>query len=300
MDEGNRTKLIVSLTAIGFISILGAVHINATNNFSISNKLGEGGFGPVYKGMQEGKEIAVKRLSSSSGQGIEEFKNETLLISSSNIKILLGSWAAVSKKMRNPARRPELDWGRRFNIIQDLKVSNILLDENMNPKISDFGLARIRSRDTESNKYSEGCGNTCYMSPEYAMGGIFSEKSDVYSFGVLILEIISGRKNTSFYYCEQHLGFLGYGLELVDETLTDSYSSSEVMRCMHIGLLCIQDNAADRPTMPDVVFMLSSETDRRQPKEPIFTFQNPVSGPQPQSEIIFSANEATMSMIQGR
>ncbi|VVA34793.1 Hypothetical predicted protein, partial [Prunus dulcis] len=92
----------------------------------------------------------------------------------------------------------------------------------------------------------------------------------------------------------------GRGLELVDETLTDSYSSSEVMRCMHIGLLCIQDNAADRPTMPDVVFMLSSETDRRQPKEPIFTFQNPVSGPQPQSEIIFSANEATMSMIQGR
>ncbi|BBN69713.1 S-locus lectin protein kinase family protein [Prunus dulcis] len=110
----------------------------------------------------------------------------------------------------------------------------------------------------------------CYMSPEYAMGEIFSEKSDVYSFGFLMLEIISGRKNTNFYYYEQHLGFLAYawhswnegrGLELVDKVLADSSSSSEVMRCVHIGLLCIQDNAADRPIMPDVVFMLSSETD---------------------------------------
>ncbi|ONI10183.1 hypothetical protein PRUPE_4G033000 [Prunus persica] len=402
IDEGNRTKLIVSLTAIGFISILGAIvfglyrlraHqkgkikvttkffkltdttetsrdtlqeyirnqdpselfiynfdsiLTATNNFSISNKLGEGGFGPVYKGMlQEGKEIAVKRLSSSSGQGIEEFKNETLLISKlqhKNLARIMGCCVKEDEKLLiyefmpnrsldthlfDPARRPELDWGRRFNIIQgvargllylhhdsylkvihrDLKVSNILLDENMNPKISDFGLARIVQGTQNLTNTQKVVGTLGYMSPEYAMGGIFSEKSDVYSFGVLILEIISGRKNTSFYYCEQHLGFLGYawhswnegrGLELVDETLVDSYSSSEVMRCMHIGLLCIQDNAADRPTMPDVVFMLSSETDRRQPKEPIFTFQNPVSSPQPQSENIFSANEATMSMIQGR
>ncbi|ONH97769.1 hypothetical protein PRUPE_7G208800 [Prunus persica] len=134
----------------------------------------------------------------------------------------------------DPARRRELDWGRRFNIIQCvargllylhhdsyLKVSNILLDENMNPKISDFLLALI-----------------------YATGGIFSEKSDVYSFGVLILAIISGRNNTSFYYFEKHLGVLAYvsrGYDLVDEVLADSYSSSEVMRCVHTGLLCLQD-----------------------------------------------------------
>ncbi|XP_021815447.1 G-type lectin S-receptor-like serine/threonine-protein kinase At1g61490 isoform X1 [Prunus avium] len=402
IDEGNRTKLIVSLTVTGFISILGAIVFGlhrlrahqkgkikvttkffkvtdttetsrdtlqeyirnqdpwelfiynfdsiliATNNFSISNKLGEGGFGPVYKGMlQEGKEIAVKRLSSSSGQGIEEFKNETLLMSKlqhKNLARIMGCCVKEDEKLLiyefmpnrsldtllfDPVRRPELDWGRRFNIIQgvargllylhhdsclkvihrDLKVSNILLDENMNPKISDFGLARIVQGTQNLTNTQKVVGTLGYMSPEYAMGGIFSEKSDVYSFGVLILEIITGRKNTSFYYYEQHLGFLAYawhswnegrGLELVDEILADSYSSSEVMRCMHIALLCIQDKAADRPTMPDVVFMLSSETDRRQPKEPIFTFQNSVSDPQPQSEIIFSANEATMTMIQGR
>ncbi|XP_020423129.1 G-type lectin S-receptor-like serine/threonine-protein kinase At1g61500 [Prunus persica] len=152
----------------------------------------------------------------------------------------------------DPARRPELDWGRRFNIIQrgllylhrdsylkvihrDLKVSNILLDEQMNPKISAFGLARIIQGTQNITNTQKVVGTLGYMSPEYAMGGIFSEKSDVYSFGVLILEIISSMKNTSFYYYEQHLGFLAYawhswnegrGLELVDEILADSYSSS--------------------------------------------------------------------------
>ncbi|VVA34791.1 Hypothetical predicted protein [Prunus dulcis] len=72
------------------------------------------------------------------------------------------------------------------------------------------------------------------------------------------------------------------------------------MRCVHIGLLCVQDNAADRPIMPDVVFMLSSETDLPQPKRPIFTFENSVSDPQPKYDDIFSTNEATITMIEGR
>ncbi|VVA34788.1 Hypothetical predicted protein [Prunus dulcis] len=315
----------------------------ATSNFSITNKLGEGGFGPVYRGkLQEGKEIAVKRLSSSSVQGIEEFKNEILLISKlqhKNLVRLMGCCIKDDEKLLiyefmpnksldtllfNPVRRPELDWGRRFNIIQgvvrgllylhhdshvkvihrDLKVSNILLDENMNPKISDFGLARIVQGTQNLTNTQKVVGTLGYMSPEYAMGGMFSEKSDVYSFGVLLLEIISGKKNTSFYCSDQQLGFLAYtwhswnagrGLELVDEVLANSYSPSEVMRCVHIGLLCVQDNAVDRPTMPDVVSMLSTETDRPQPHRPIFTVQKSVSDPQPQYDNIYSGNEATIT-----
>ncbi|ONI10180.1 hypothetical protein PRUPE_4G032700 [Prunus persica] len=313
----------------------------ATRNFSITNKLGEGGFGPVYRGkLQEGKEIAVKRLSSSSVQGIEEFKNEILLISKlqhKNLVRLMGCCIKDDEKLLiyefmpnksldtllfNPMRRAELDWAKRFNIIQGvargllylhydscLKVSNILLDEKMSPKISDFGLARIFEGTQNLANTQKVVGTRGYMSPEYAMRGIFSEKSDIYSFGVFLLEIVGGRKNTSFYYHDQQLGFIDYawhswnegrGLDLVDEVLADSYSSTEVMRCVHIGLLCVQDNAADRPTMPDVVFMLSRETDRPQPKRPIYTFQSSNSDPQPPFDNICSANEDTITLLQGR
>ncbi|XP_062013328.1 G-type lectin S-receptor-like serine/threonine-protein kinase At1g61370 isoform X1 [Rosa rugosa] len=403
LGEGKHIKLIVSLAAICFISILGSIVFGwhrlqrnkkgkrqvktkyfgstgttvtstdrlqeyirehdpselfiydfdcilvATNTFSNTNKLGEGGFGPVYKGkLQDGNEIAVKRLSSSSGQGIEEFKNEMLLIyklQHKNLVKIMGCCVKEDEKLLiyefmsnksldtflfDPTKRALLDWARRFNIIQgvargllylhhdsclkvihrDLKVSNILLDEKMNPKISDFGLARIVEGAQNLVNTRKVVGTLGYISPEYAMGGIFSEKSDVYSFGVLLLEIISGRKNNSFYYNEQQLGFLPYawhlwsegrGLDLADEALTSSYSSLELLRCVHIGLLCVQDNAADRPTMADVVFMLSSVTDGPLPKRPIFTFQSPVCcDPQPQYVNAFSASEATMSMIEGR
>ncbi|TQD96086.1 hypothetical protein C1H46_018322 [Malus baccata] len=142
------------------------------------------------------------------------------------------------------------------------------------------------------------------------MGGIFSQKSDVYSFGVLVLEIISSKKNTAFYIYDRQLGLLAYAwqlwkegreLELVDEMLAaDSYSAPEVMKCVHIGLLCVQDNPTDRPSMPDVIFMLNGSTNvigGPQPKQPLFTIQNSVSHPQPQP----SNNEATMTMInEGR
>ncbi|KAM5553207.1 G-type lectin S-receptor-like serine/threonine-protein kinase SD1-29 [Rosa sericea] len=321
----------------------------ATNNFSITNKLGQGGFGPVYKGMlPEGKEIAVKRLSSSSGQGVEEFKNEMMSISNlqhKNLVRMMGCCVKEDEKlliyefMPNKSldtflldltKRAVLDWATRFNIIQgvargllylhhdsyvkvihrDLKVSNILLDEKMNPKISDFGLARIVEETQSLENTQKVVGTRGYMSPEYAMGGIFSEKSDVYSFGVLVLEVISGKKNTSFCLYDQQLGFLAYAwklwnegraLDLVDEVLGDSYSSSEVMKCVHVGLLCVQDNAADRPTMADVASILSSEKDGPHPKRPVFTIQNSVYRPGPYYENTNSSkNEASMTIVEGR
>ncbi|XP_026445273.1 G-type lectin S-receptor-like serine/threonine-protein kinase B120 isoform X2 [Papaver somniferum] len=203
----------------------------ATNNFCLKNKLGQGGFGPVYKGkLQNGKQIAVKRLSKSSGQGIEEFKNEVVLISKlqhRNLVKLVGCCVEGEENMLvyeympnksldaflfDPRKKIQLDWDQRFNIIggiargllylhrdsrlrvihRDLKVSNILLDEFMIPKISDFGMARIFGGNQTIDSTGRVVGTIGYMSPEYMIGGTFSEKSDVFSFGVLLLEVVSG------------------------------------------------------------------------------------------------------------
>ncbi|KAK1648327.1 hypothetical protein QYE76_066132 [Lolium multiflorum] len=213
---------------------------DATNNFLDANKLGQGGFGPVYKGkFPDGREIAVKRLASHSGQGFMEFKNEVQLIAKlqhTNLVRLLGCCSQRGEKMViyeylpnksldffifDEAKRVVLNWNKRLAIIEgisqgllylhklsrlrvihrDLKASNILLDNEMNPKISDFGLAKIfNSNDVEGNT-EKIAGTYGYMAPEYASAGIFSIKSDVFSFGVLILEIISGTRNSGF---QQH------------------------------------------------------------------------------------------------
>ncbi|XP_031287090.1 G-type lectin S-receptor-like serine/threonine-protein kinase CES101 [Pistacia vera] len=208
----------------------------ATNNFSPDYKLGEGGFGPVYMGkLADGQKIAVKRLSRTSGQGLVEFKNEITLIAElqhMNLVRLIGCCIEEEEKLLiyeympnksldsfifEPTKREKLDWKTRFNIIEgisqgllylhkysrlrvihrDLKASNILLDDEMNPKISDFGLARIFGHNECEANTKRVVGTYGYMSPEYAMNGIFSVKSDVYSFGVLLLEIICGMRNNA-------------------------------------------------------------------------------------------------------
>ncbi|KAF2544647.1 hypothetical protein F2Q68_00031656 [Brassica cretica] len=324
----------------------------ATNNFSSSNKLGQGGFGPVYKGiLLDGKEIAVKRLSSSSGQGTEEFMNEITLISKlqhRNLVRLLGYCIEREEKLLiyefmvnksldiflfDPTLKLEIDWPKRFNIIQgiargllylhrdsrlrvihrDLKVSNILLDEEMNPKISDFGLARMFQGTQFQYSTQRVAGTLGYMSPEYAWAGLFSEKSDIYSFGVLMLEIISGEKISRFTFGDERKGLVAYaweswcesgGFNLLDRDLNHSCKAYEVSRCVQVGLLCVQHEAADRPNTLQVMSMITSTTDLPIPKQPIFAVQtqnvetsNDVST---MSKDLFSVNDLTHSVIQGR
>ncbi|OVA12778.1 Protein kinase domain [Macleaya cordata] len=292
----------------------------ATNHFGGASKLGEGGFGSVYKGkFTDGQEIAVKRLSKGSGQGLEEFKNEVLVISKlqhRNLVRLFGCCVEGEEKMLiyeympnksldaflfDSTKRALLDWNKRFQIIEgisrgilylhrdsrlrvihrDLKASNILLDEELNPKISDFGMARIFGGNEMQANTKRVVGTYGYMSPEYAMEGRFSEKSDVFSFGVLLLEIVSGRRNSSFYHHELSLSLLGYAWQLWSENKTKSlidpmllskpFFELEILRCIHVGLLCVQEFAKDRPTISITLSMLTSEiTTLPTPKQPAF------------------------------
>ncbi|KAK1436578.1 hypothetical protein QVD17_02359 [Tagetes erecta] len=292
---------------------------SATNNFSSTNKLGKGGFGEVFKGkLVDGQEIAVKRLSRSSGQGVKEFKNETELIAKlqhTNLVRLIGCCVEKQEKILvyeympnnsldfflfDTTKKGLLDWNNRFVIIdgiaqgllylhkfsrlriihRDLKASNILLDDYLKPKISDFGMAKLFGINESEANTSRVVGTRGYMPPEYLIDGIISTKIDVFGFGVLLLEIISSKMNHGTYDVEHPLNLLGLawelwsegrGLEFMDPVLEDTCTPKDVMTCIHVGLLCVQDHAMDRPNMSEVVSMLTNENMHLpEPKQPAF------------------------------
>ncbi|KAM3696777.1 hypothetical protein ACB098_06G064900 [Castanea mollissima] len=276
----------------------------ATNNFDASNKVGEGGFGSVYKGLlSDGTAIAVKQLSSKSKQGNREFVNEIGMISALQHPHLVKLYGCciegnqlllVYEYMENNSLaralfgseecQLKLDWMTRHKICvgiarglaylheesrlkivhRDIKATNVLLDKYLNPKISDFGLAKL---DEEDNTHisTRIAGTYGYMAPEYAMRGYLTDKADVYGFGVVTLEIVSGRSNTSHRPKEEPFNLLDWAhllkeegniIKLVDPRLGSDYNKEEVMVVIHVALLCTNVSSAARPTMSSVVSML--------------------------------------------
>ncbi|XP_051128444.1 cysteine-rich receptor-like protein kinase 44 [Andrographis paniculata] len=324
----------------------------ATNGFAEANKLGEGGFGAVYKGiLSNGREIAVKRLSRESGQGDKEFKNEVLLVARlqhRNLVRLLGFSlrgterlliyeyvpnSSLDKFIFDPDKSSLLDWEARFKIIggvakgllylhedsrlrvihRDLKPSNVLLDGELNPKIADFGMARLFGQDETEGNTSKVVGTYGYMSPEYAIYGQFSVKSDVFSFGILVLEILCGRKNMTANSGETTVEDIVSSVwenwcdettvNIIDPALRgETGSVRDMVRCFHIALLCLQENPADRPTMNAVAVMLSSATMTLQvPSKPAFVSMSHFAGDSQvtesttESKVTMSVNEMSMS-----
>ncbi|KAG2312171.1 hypothetical protein Bca52824_023728 [Brassica carinata] len=277
--------------------------LTATDDFSSENKLGQGGFGTVHKGiLPNGQEIAVKRLAKGSGQGDTEFKNEVSLLTRlqhKNLVKLLGFCSEGDEEILiyelvhnssldhfifDEERRSLLTWEVRFRIIEgiargllylhedsqlkiihrDLKASNILLDVEMNPKVADFGTARLFDADETRAETRRIAGTRGYMAPEYLNHGQISAKSDVYSFGVMLLEMICGERNNSF----EGEGLAAYAWkrwvegkpEIIIDPLLMEGPINEIIKLIQIGLLCVQENAAKRPIMSSVIVWFGSET----------------------------------------
>ncbi|KAJ6885830.1 cold-responsive protein kinase 1-like isoform X1 [Populus alba x Populus x berolinensis] len=278
---------------------------SATDNFHANNKIGRGGFGTVYKGtLKSGTQVAVKTLSAQSNQGVQEFLNEIKTISKvkhPNLVELIGCCAqgtnrilvyeyvensSLDRAIGSRSTDIQLDWGRRSAIClgiatgldflhkevvphivhRDIKASNILLDKDFNPKIGDFGLAKLFP-DNITHISTRIAGTTGYLAPEYALGGQLTLKADVYSFGVLILEIVSGRSSTKPSWGGTQKLLLewawqlheeGKHLELVDPEMGE-FPEEEVIRYIKVAFFCTQSAANRRPIMTQVVDMLSRQ-----------------------------------------
>nr|GLL32726.1 cysteine-rich receptor-like protein kinase 3 [Ipomoea trifida] len=330
----------------------------ATNYFDDSNKLGQGGSGCVYKGvLPDGQAVAIKRLFFNTTQWVDHFFNEVNLISGihhKNLVKLLGcsitgpesllvyefvpnqslyDYTSVRKNL------PPLSWEQRYKIIlgtaeglaylheetelciihRDIKLSNVLLDEDFTPKIADFGLVRLFPED-KSHISTAVAGTLGYMAPEYVVQGKLTEKADVYSFGVLVIEVVSGKKNSSFYQTsvsllQQHWNLFRAGklYEAVDASLEES-AREEATRQLQIGLVCVQASPELRPSMSAVVKMISGEQDIPEPTQPPFLTSNSAAGSsssypkrgvitpysQPASSTQSSVNTMTESWIEPR
>ncbi|OIS99174.1 PREDICTED: putative serine/threonine-protein kinase [Nicotiana attenuata] len=279
----------------------------ATDDFSPVNKIGEGGFGSVYKGrLRNGKMAAIKVLSSESKQGVKEFLTEIKVISdvehenlvklygccieddhriliynylenNSLAQTLLGgghssiqfSWRTRTKICIGVAKGLAYlhEQVKPHIIHRDIKASNILLDKDLTPRISDFGLAKLIPPNM-THVSTRVAGTIGYLAPEYAIRGQATRKSDVYSYGVLLIEIVTGRCNTNtrLPVDEQYLLERTWQLYerkelilLVDTSLDGDFDAEQACRFLKIGLLCTQDALKLRPSMSTILKMLTGQ-----------------------------------------
>ncbi|KAL0351029.1 UNVERIFIED_CONTAM: Cysteine-rich receptor-like protein kinase [Sesamum radiatum] len=313
----------------------------ATNYFDPSRKLGQGGAGSVYRGtLPNGKTVAVKRLFFSTRQWVDEFFNEVNLISGiehKNLVKLLGCSIegpesllvyefvpnkSLEQYLLDKNKIKILNWKERYNIIvgtaegiaflhggsefriihRDIKSSNILLDENLDAKIADFGLARNFAAD--KTHLSTGIAGTLgYMAPEYLVKGQLTEKADVYSYGVLVLEIVCGRKNNAFVEDSGSLLQTVWKLyktdrltESVDPCLQGDFPAMEAVKVLKVGLLCAQASVAQRPSMAEAVRMLTDENyEIPEPNQPPFLNTSTLSASSTRSS--YSINSLASNMV---
>ncbi|KAK9049261.1 hypothetical protein SSX86_031772 [Deinandra increscens subsp. villosa] len=305
--------------------------INATNNFSKENKVGEGAFGEVYKGtLNDGEVVAIKKTAMPSKGRKALFSNELKIISNVHHRHLIRLLGYCNKgshdlflilefmengsldKFLYGEKRGSLNWRQRFDIIfgvarglaylheqyhvtivhRDIKASNILLDNDLQPKISDFGLVRLLPED-KTHISTKVAGTFGFVAPEYAIHGQVSEKVDTYSFGVLVLEIISGKRCTDgIENGSVTLNLIDYAwdlyengiqVNLIDVTLDPSeYVQEDVKKLIELSLMCTQSQASTRPSMSEIVSILSDRSPEQiQPLRSTFTEPNVASGSAP-------------------
>uniref|UniRef100_A0A6N2ME67 non-specific serine/threonine protein kinase n=1 Tax=Salix viminalis TaxID=40686 RepID=A0A6N2ME67_SALVM len=283
---------------------------NATNHFSINNKLGEGGYGPVYR-LEDGQEIAVKRLSMSSRQGSNEFKNEVILIKKlqhRNLVKLLGCCIQREEKMLIYEYLPNrsldsfifgvltLSVGLQGGFSIYTKIPDVESYIEISKQISDFGLARMFVADQTEGETSKVIGTYGYMAPEYATDGLFSVKSEVFSFGILLLEIISGKKSRGFYHTDYSQSLIAHTWRLWNEGKTiemiDSLMDGSCNPIQMTGHIC----------MASVVWMLGGESELPKPKEPGFLNHRGLHESSFTSSKVglSSSNEVTVSLLEPR
>ncbi|KAL0372368.1 UNVERIFIED_CONTAM: Cysteine-rich receptor-like protein kinase [Sesamum calycinum] len=320
-SRGNAEKLVKTLNDSS-LNFKYSTLEKATGSFEEANKLGQGGFGTVYKGvLPDGREIAVKRLFFNNKHRAADFYNEVNIISSvehKNLVRLLGCSCSgpesllvyefmpnmsLDRFIFDSSKGKALNWEKRFEIIigtaeglvylhentkiriihRDIKASNILLDSRLRAKIADFGLARTFQED-KSHISTAIAGTLGYMAPEYLAHGQLTEKADVYSFGVLLIEIVTGRSNnrsktTEYSDSLVNIAWKHFQQRTVEELFDPNLMlhnyhiniKNEILRVVHVGLLCTQEIPLLRPSMSKALKMLVKNENLPAPTSPPFT-----------------------------